>query len=496
MVRWRRFPTAVVLSIVGLLLAGATAASAVTLEPIGTYASPVYVTSDPTDEDRIFVVEQDGRIQLTVGGTTTQFVDLDPVVVSAQDGGGNEQGLLSMAFAPDFRTSGRFYVFYTGTDSGNLHVGELTASGDSVDPATLRDVITIAHGASQFHNGGQLQLGPDGYLYVSTGDGGTGGGLAQDPGSLLGKILRIAPIPGGGHTVPGDNPLGNEVWSLGLRNPWRFTFDRATGDMVIADVGQSAFEEVDDSPAPVAGRGLNFGWPCREGFAPGPGGGCAGPLTDPVFAYANDAGTCAITGGYVIRDPGLTELQGRYVYADLCAGVIRSFAPDDPFGSDRSEGVSVTQPTSFGQDACGRIYIAARTGPVSRLVDDSPTDCPLIDLTGPGLALDGKHKQNIARHRWIKVKAGTDESGSVTVGGQVTAGKHDKDLFELDAETAAAQAGESKDLHLKLRRKQAARCRRLVEDGKRVEVHLGGFAIDAAGNRGPDASLEIRLTVD
>src|SRR5215211_825002 len=259
----------------------ASPASAASLEPIGTYSSPVYVTSDPGDEDRIFVVEQDGRIQLTAGGATSQFLDLDPIVLSAgEPGGGNEQGLLSMAFAPDFHTSGRFYVDYTGTDGGSLHVAELTASGDFADPATLRDVITIPHPGAQNHNGGQLQFGPDGYLYVSTGDGGSGGGPAQDPNNLLGKILRIAPTPGGGHTVPGDNPLGNEVWSLGLRNPWRFSFDRATGDILIADVGQSAFEEVDHSLAPGAGRGLNFGWPCREAFAAGPGGGCAGTLTD------------------------------------------------------------------------------------------------------------------------------------------------------------------------------------------------------------------------
>jgi glucose/sorbosone dehydrogenase len=493
-IRVRRcLPIALGAALVASFAGAAAAGAAVSLETIGSYSAPVYVTSDPTDENRIFIVEQDGRIQLTAGGATSQFLDLDSIVLSAgEPGGGNEQGLLSMAFAPDFHTSGRFYVFYTGTDGGSLHVGELTASGDFADPATLRDVITIPHPGAQNHNGGQLQLGPDGHLYASTGDGGTGGGPAQNPNNLLGKILRIDPTAGGGHTVPADNPLGNEVWSEGLRNPWRFSFDRATGDLLIADVGQATWEEVDFSPAPVAGRGLNFGWPCREGPAAGPGG-CSGAFTDPVFWYQNDASTCAITGGYVVRDPGLTELQGRYVYADLCGGVVRSFDPVDPFGTDRSEGLPVTQPTSFGQDACGRVYVASRTGPVSRLVDDSPTECPVIDGTGPGLALHGKHRQNIERRRRVSVELTADESGFATVGAVVTAGKHGHDLFELAAETTPVDAGAGQKLRFALARKQARRCRRLIGNGKRVEVRFAGSAIDAAGNSGPEAELEVRL---
>jgi hypothetical protein len=484
----------------------AASASAVSLEPIGTYSSPVFVTSDPTNEDRTFVVEQDGRIQLTSGGATTQFLDIDPLVISAgEPGAGNEQGLLSMAFAPDFAASGRFYVFYTEPTAGNLRVAELTASGDTADPAALREVITIPHtGGAQNHNGGQLQFGPDGYLYVSTGDGGTGGAPAQDPGNLLGKILRIAPTPGGGHAVPADNPLGNEVWSLGLRNPWRFSFDRATGDIVIADVGQGTWEEVDFSPATQgAGRGLNFGWPCREGPAPGPGGVCPGTLTEPAFWYMNGSGTCAVTGGYVVRDPGLTELQGRYVYADFCAGVVRSFDPADPFATDRSEGLSAASLTSFGEDVCGRVYVASRTGPVSRLVDGTPTECPdpvsdvpVSDLSGPGLGLDAKRRQSIERRRRVRVDAVSDEAGVVTLGGVVTVGKRENELFTLPEQSTAVTGGAAQRLNLELKRERARRCRRLIDEGKRVEVQIDGTASDAAGNRGPGAELEVRLVLD
>jgi hypothetical protein len=497
MARLHRFRLSIALAAFASLSMVAPAGAA-TLEPIGTYASPVFVTSDPTNEDRIFVVEQDGRIRLTSGGTTTQFLNIDSQVLSAgESGGGNEQGLFSMAFAPDFAASGRFYVFYTETSAGNLRVAELTANGDSADPATLREVITVPHtGTARNHNGGQLQFGPDGYLYASTGDGGTGGAPAQDPGNLLGKILRIAPTPGGGHTVPADNPLGNEVWSLGLRNPWRFSFDRATGALVIADVGQQDWEEVDYSPAPVAGRGLNFGWPCREG--PDPETGCTGAFTNPTFWYANAAGTCAITGGYVVRDPGLEELQGRYVYADLCAGVVRSLELADPFGSDRSEGLSVVQPTSFGEDACGRIYVASRSGPVSRLVDATPTECPgpVSDLSGPGVGLDAKKRQSIERRRRVRVDAVTDEAGVVTLGGEVTVGKRENELFTLPEQTAFVTAGAAQRLNLKLKREPARRCRRLIAAGKRVEVQIAGAASDASGNRGPDAKLEVRLVLD
>ena len=365
-------------------------ASAALLSQVGSYSDPVYVTSDPSNPDRLFVVERAGTIQLTTPSGTSQFLDISGRVQS----GYVEQWLLSMAFAPDFASSGLIYLYYVGTDSGKIHVAEVHASGDSADPATLRDVITIPHSDAPNHNGGQLQFGPDGYLYIGTGDGGgandsTGAGNnAQNLGVRLGKLLRIDPRQSGSqsYSVPADNPFvgspgaAPEIWSYGLRNPYRFSFDRATGDLVIGDVGQGVYEEVDYAAAPDGGRGVNFGWRCREGAHPNPDSrvpACTPPgAVDPVLEYTHSEGGCAITGGYVVRDPGLTELAGRYVYADYCAGQIRSAVLGAPSASDdRSEGLTVSQVSSFGEDACGRVYVASRTGAVSRFVDDTPTDC-------------------------------------------------------------------------------------------------------------------------
>lgn len=368
------------------LLGLAAPASAAVLEPVGSYSQPVYVTSDPSDEDRLFVVERTGRILLTTPAGTSQFVDLrspdGPVNATA-----GEQGLLSIAFAPDFATSGLLYVYYTGFDQGAIHVGELRATGDIADPATLRNVITIPHAGATNHNGGQLQFGPDGYLYLGTGDGGGAGDPfenGQNLDSLLGKLIRIDPRRNGSqsYTVPPDNPLvgvagADEIWSSGLRNPFRFSFDRLTGDLTIGDVGQNLYEEVDFAPASDGGgRGVNWGWDCREGAHDFELMGCAGQtFTDPVLEYSR-AGGCSIDGGYVVRDPGLPELYGRYVYADFCAGVIRSALLAIPAASDdRSEALTVTRPVSFGEDACGRIYVVSIAGPVSRLGDGTPTDC-------------------------------------------------------------------------------------------------------------------------
>jgi glucose/arabinose dehydrogenase len=501
-----------------LSLGVAGSAAAVTLEPVGTYSAPVFVTSDPSDPDRIFVVEQEGRIQLTAGGQTTTFLDLTTVDPAIVESGGDvgEQGLLSMAFAPGYAVSGRFYVFYTGTDAGTLHVDELTASGDAADPATRREVITIPHPTFDGHNGGQLQLGPDGYLYISTGDGGGGGDPgenAQDPDSLLGKILRIAPTPDGGYTNPPDNPFvgaagADEVWSYGLRNPWRFSFDRQTGDLFVGDVGQASWEEIDFDPVSLgSGRADNFGWDCYEGRNDFETTGCP-PLsstTQPVLEYPNP-GLAAVTGGYVVRDPGLTELQGRYVYADFFAGEIRSFVPAVPDAvDDRSENLMVGNLSSFGEDACGRVYVASLSGPVYRLVDDTPTDCSAqptpspepspIDAAGPVLTLDAKKKQSLEGNRTVSVTATADEAGTFELAGAVLARRRGRELFDLPTERGSVGPGGEK-VTWKLRRKEARRARRLIGDERRVEVRFEGAVTDAAGNRGPDAALETRLVLD
>jgi glucose/arabinose dehydrogenase len=381
-------PLGVLAAALGLL--APPAAPAATLEQIGTFNSPLYVTSDPDDADRLFVVERGGAIKLVTGAGTTTFLTV-PGVQS-----GDDEGLLSMAFPPDYSDHGRFYVFYTNTD-GNLQLDEFIASGDTVDPATRRAVLTIQHPTYDNHNGGQLQFDADGYLYVATGDGGGAGDPdenAQDLDSLLGKILRIDPELSGTdpYTIPTGNPFvgtagADEIWSYGLRNPWRFSFDRATGDLLIADVGQATWEELDFDPFSAGwGAGENFGWDCREGahdFAdPSPGISCTGlTFTDPIFEYSNDGSTCAITGGYVVRDPALPELAGRYLYADFCAGQIRSLVPGLPSATDdRSEGLSVDNPSSFGEDANGRLYVASLGGAVYRI---EPSPSPPSDPSQP-----------------------------------------------------------------------------------------------------------------
>lgn len=381
-------------------LTWASGAHAASLVPIGDFDAPIYVTSDPGNADRLLVAEREGRVVLVEGANRSVYADLGALVQCC----GGERGLLSIAAAPDFATSGRFYAAYTGTPSAGGALGDIHVDAFRPNPgggAPLRErIATIGHSADDNHNGGQLQFGPDGYLYVSTGDGGGAGDPeenAQDLNSLLGKVLRIEPRPGEtpGYAIPSDNPFVgvaglDEIWSYGLRNPWRFSFDRLNGDLVIADVGQARREEVDlaVSPGPgvVGGRGANYGWNCMEGSMPyslAPAS-CDGlsSFTEPVFEYPHaDPGTggafgCSITGGYVVRDPAVPELYGRYLYADFCEGELRSVAlPSSPgglAGGDRSEGLSVLNPVSFGEDAAARIYVVAQDGPVYRLVGAPP----------------------------------------------------------------------------------------------------------------------------
>jgi hypothetical protein len=387
------------LSLIALALAlgllGAGSASAATLDPIGAFTKPIYLTSDPGDPNRLFVVEREGQILQVKGDTVSEFADLRSVVRCC-DG---ERGLLSIALAPDFDASGKLYVDYTGEEEpGEIHVAELRAAGSSAPLSSLRNILTIPHPNQSNHNGGQLQFGPDGLLYISTGDG---GGIddqehnAQNLNSLLGKILRIDPRQSGllPYTVPAGNPFSaatapaNTIWSYGLRNPYRFSFDRLTGAIAIGDVGQNAHEEVDYATR-GASAGANYGWNCREGFFKGPFSdpGCAagesgGAFTAPVFDYPHvdpeDGGAfgCAIIGGFVARDASLLSLYGRYVYADLCEGTIRSLNFGDPLGSDRSENLSVAEPVSFGEDSCGRLYVISGKGTIYRFTAANPQTC-------------------------------------------------------------------------------------------------------------------------
>jgi hypothetical protein len=363
--------------------AGPTAPGDPQLALVGRFTSPVYLASPPGDRNRLFVVEQPGRILILRGGTTlpTPFLDIRSLVST-----GGERGLLSMAFPPDYATSGRFYVYFTARN-GAVTVAEYRTSldADAADPGSRRVVLSIPHPRSN-HNGGQLQFGPDGLLYIGTGDGGGGGDpdrAGQNLGSLLGKLLRIDPKASGAaaYTVPASNPFAGvpnarpEIWAYGLRNPWRFTFDRQTGDLTIGDVGQGEWEEIDFAPTGAGrGRGVNFGWSCFEGrhaYSPNSGEGACNPIRGthvrPVAEYPHSRG-CSITGGYVVRDPGLATIAGRYVYGDYCTRPLWSLrlaAPDAQ--DDRRLGLDVPGLTSFGEDACGRVYAISGDGPVYRL---------------------------------------------------------------------------------------------------------------------------------
>jgi putative cell wall-binding protein len=340
-------------------------------------ASPVLVTH--AGDARLFVVEQAGRIRIVDGGTLlpAPFLDISGPVL---DGG--ERGLLGLAFHPQFAANRRFFVFYT-RDDGDLQVSEfLRSSGNAnlADPASERPLLRIEHSANTNHNGGMLAFGPDGMLFVATGDGGGGGdpfGAGQDINSRLGKILRINVDAADPATQPPpDNPFvgtaGDDlIWSLGLRNPWRFGFDRANGDLWIADVGQGSWEEVNRATAASGrGRGANFGWSVMEGAHCYNASTCSqAGLTLPLAEYAHGSGDCSVTGGYVYRGSASPVLTGLYLFGDFCSGRIWSVAAGGPAIQaptlllDTTLGIS-----SFGEDAAGELYVVSLGGSIHRLV--------------------------------------------------------------------------------------------------------------------------------
>ena len=356
---------------------------------MGSFAAPMFVASPPRDTHRLFVVQRGGTVRVVRDGRVlpTPFLDISPEV--ATDG---ERGLLSIAFAPDYATSGRFYVYMVAAEPlGELQVREYRRSAANPDVAGLagRIVWSQPHDEAANHNGGTLDFGPDGMLWFATGDGGgsdNGFGHARDLGSQLGKLLRIDPRPGSGggdYTVPAENPYGTAIWAYGLRNPFRFSFDtRGTRDLFIGDVGQGTREEIDRLQwAARFSGGADFGWGCREGAGSGPEA-CepSAAYVPPIFDYDSVNGTHSVTGGYVARDPGLPTLYGRYVYADFYDGVVRSQVPATPVAvDDRAAGLP-TRPNSlvaFGEDACGHLYVVSLSGTVDRVQDGAlgPASC-------------------------------------------------------------------------------------------------------------------------
>jgi len=365
-----------------LLLAPAAASAAVNLVPIATANQPTYITNN--GDQRLFIVERAGRILIFNRTTSTfqpfPFLDLTGKVVDLS----GERGMFSVAFHPDYATNGFFYVYYTNT-VGDVTIERyhVTSDPNIADQNSAATLLDIPHPLNN-HNGGQLQVGPDGFLYAGIGDGGGANDpncFAQNGQSLFGKLLRLdvrqnlnqAPFYG----IPSSNPflapndpadqIRDEIWALGLRNPWRFSFDRSNGDLFIGDVGQNAVEEVDLHRA-AAAAGQNFGWKVMEGNTCLSMDGCAAgtPICNspsfmlPIHTYTHVTGDSSITGGYFYRGSAVADLVGRYVFGDYCTGSIRTLRETSP-------NVWTVQPlvsgaaflTTFGQDSAGELYTAA-----------------------------------------------------------------------------------------------------------------------------------------
>ncbi len=316
--------------------------------------SPVLATQAPGEPGRIYVVEQPGRIRVVQRGRVQSRALLD---IRSRVAYGGEQGLLGLAFSPTYGRDRTFYVNYTAKPDGSTRVVRYRARNGRAIPGSAQEILRIEQPYAN-HNGGNLVFGPDGRLWVGMGDGGSGGdpeNRAQNPDTLLGKMLRL--------DVRQAKPTP-EIFALGLRNPWRFSFDRKTKDLWIGDVGQSAIEEIDRVPSNPAGL-LNFGWNVYEGttrFSDNPLG--PGQLVQPVAQYSHDRG-CSVTGGYVYRGNSVPRLRGRYVFGDYCSGTIWSIPSGG--GALRVEPVKVPELTSFGQSLDGnQLYAVSQRGTVSR----------------------------------------------------------------------------------------------------------------------------------
>jgi glucose/arabinose dehydrogenase len=511
MIRAVRRAIALATAVLAIVPAAASAAT-VTLAKVGDFSTPVYVTAPLGDTSRVFVVEKGGTIQVLNGAARSTFLDITGKVSSQE----NERGLLSMAFAPDYATSGLFYVYYTA----NAPLGQITIEEHRVDPANpdradasyARTVLTIPHNLQGNHNGGQLQFGPDGFLYAGTGDGGSGGDPSNNaqtttpapPSEMngvnhdyrLGKLLRVDRVNGGA-----------SVFAYGLRNPWRFSYDRNTGDLIIGDVGQDAFEEVDFAAAPANGAGANYGWRMYEGAHTYPNGAPAGSAPGtvlPVVEYPHSAG-CSITGGYVVRDPALPELAGTYLYGDNCTGAISGATL--PAGTTSALGFTVANVSSFGEDGCGRVYAASLGGAVYRFASSGACagPAPFVgvlpggagsgappaagpDRRAPALTLlRAAARQHALRTGYVTIRVRCDELCTVRASGRVLisrrAGAAAAAVLRTRTARASLVAGARTTLRLKLSKATRRAIRRsLARGGRRAVVRISIRAADRSGN--------------
>ena len=391
-------------SLVAILLFASSAALAQTPSPLqvelelftSQVNNPVAIVN--AGDDRLFVVEQnsaDIEIFDLSGNYIGKFIDLSSEV----NANGNEQGLLGLAFHPDYANNGKFYVNYTaGSSSGSTHISEFSVSANpDIADASSEVVLMDINQDFSNHNGGTIAFGPDGHLYIGMGDGGSGGdpnNRAQAANSLLGKMLRIQ-VPGNGtYSIPADNPyvgsagILDEIWAFGVRNPWKFSFDALTGDMWIADVGQNAWEEIDFQPASSPG-GENWGWRCYEGNASYNTSGCQpqNSYESPIAVQPHNQGWCSITGGVVYRGSEFEDMFGRYFYTDYCLGGVYSIHDE---GGSWVEEQPNTDGTfgyaTFGEDSNGEVYLGdISTDAIYRLVDPCDSFTPSIELVGDQL---------------------------------------------------------------------------------------------------------------
>lgn len=334
---------------------------------------PTTITHAGDGSGRLFILEQGGTIRVVKGGRLLPepFLDIRQRVKST----GSEQGLLGLAFPPDYARKKRFYVDYTRTKGvGDTFVSRFTAEkdGDKADAGSEEPLLTVPQ-PYENHNGGQLAFGPDGYLYIGTGDGGSAGDPhrnGQNRKTFLGKILRIDPESRqAGYAIPKGNPFGNEIWAYGLRNPWRFSFDRSTGDLYIGDVGQDDWEEIDFQPAKSRG-GENYGWNVMEGSHCFRTKKCdTKGLTLPVTDYPTSRPDCSVTGGYVYRGKEFPQLAGIYLYGDFCSGRIRGLRKN---GNSWETTILLQQKiaiSTLGEDEAGNVYVADYdTGDIYKVV--------------------------------------------------------------------------------------------------------------------------------
>lgn len=342
-------------------------APAVALQAVVTdLEQPLWVGVAPGEPNRLYVAERGGKLYRIEGSQRTLLVDLGPYLTTA----GPEQGLLGLAFHPQWQSSGLLFVHYSGRESGQTVIARLKREDDRFDPAKQAIIFTLDQPYPN-HNGGSIEFGPDGYLYIALGDGGSAGdpqNRAQNLEELHGKILRLEVGEFAGYRIPSSNPFvgrpgRDEIWAYGLRNPFRISFDRPTGDLWIGDVGQNRVEEIDRIPAGQGG--LNFGWRIMEGNLRYSQGSTEG-LTPPVATYTHREGGCAVTGGVVYRGQAIPALAGSYLFGDFCSGKLWRLPP----GSSKPELLMETglNISSFGFDGQGEVLIVDLNGTVNRLV--------------------------------------------------------------------------------------------------------------------------------